>query len=148
MAKEKKKSTQTREKELEEQVKRALADYANLVRRVEEEKSQLVEHLKSTILIKILPVLDNLEAAYNSLGREADNGTRQGLEISIKEFKKILAEEGIEEIGDEKEFDPRLHEPVEVVSGKEDGKVIQVVQRGYRLGEKILRPAKVKVGKK
>ena len=148
MKKEKKRSPDTREKELEEQLKRALADYANLQRRVEEEKSQIADHLKSVILIKILPVLDNLEAAFKTIEKEISAASRQGLELSIKEFKKILTEEGVEEIDASGEFDPRLHEPVEVVVGDRDGKVLQILEKGYKIGEKILRPAKVKVEKK
>ena len=148
MKKEKKVSNDTREKELEEQLKRALADYANLQRRVDEEKSQIADHLKSVILIKILPVLDNLEAAFKAIGEEISAPSRQGLELSIREFKKILTEEGVEEIDVSGEFDPRLHEPVEVVFGKSDGKVVEVLEKGYRIGERILRPAKVKVEKK
>ena len=148
MKKEKKVSNDTREKELEEQLKRALADYANLQRRVDEEKSQIADHLKSVILIKILPVLDNLEAAFKAIGEEISAPSRQGLELSIREFKKILTEEGVEEIDVSGAFDPRLHEPVEVVFGKSDGKVVEVLEKGYRIGERILRPAKVKVEKK
>lgn len=130
------------------QLKRALADYANLQRRIEQDKSQIADHLKSTFIVRILPVLNNLEVSLKVLAKEASAGSRQGLEISINQFKKILQDWGVEEIKTEGEFDPRLHEAIEVVEGKEDNKITQVLEKGYRLGDRILRPAKVKVEKR
>jgi len=131
----------------QDQLKRALADYANLQRRVEQDKLQIADHFKSTFIVRILPVLNNLEVSLKVLAIEASAGSRQGLEISINQFKKILQDWGVEEIKTEGEFDPRLHEAIEVVEGKEDNKITQVLEKGYRLGDKILRPARVKVEK-
>ena len=132
----------------QDQLKRALADYANLQRRVEHDKLQIADHLKSMFIVRILPVLNNLEASLKVLAKEASAGSRQGLEISINQFKKILHDWGVEEIKTEGEFDPRLHEAIEVVEGAKDNKITQVLEKGYRLGDRILRPAKVKVEKR
>lgn len=129
------------------QLKRALADYANLQRRIEQDKLQIADHLKSMFIVKLLPVLNNLEVSLKVLAKEASAGARQGLEISINQFKKILQDWGVEEIETEGEFDPQLHEAIEVVEGKEENKITQVLEKGYRLGDKILRPARVKVEK-
>ncbi len=130
------------------QLKRALADYANLQRRIEQDKLQIADHLKSMFIVKLLPILNNLEVSLKVLAKEASAGARQGLEISINQFKKILRDWGVEEIKTEGDFDPQLHEAIEVVEGKEENKITQVLEKGYRLGDKILRPARVKVEKR
>ena len=84
--------------ELEEQLKRALADYANLQRRVEEDKAQIAGHLRSTLIVKFLPVLDSLEATFEVVAKEASEASRKGLELSIGQLKNILQEFGVEEI--------------------------------------------------
>lgn len=128
--------------ELENQLKRALADYQNLERRVTEER-QLLGQLSAVLLIeKFLPVLDNLESAQKHLNDE-------GLEIVIKQFKDILAQEGVEEIEAEgAAFDPHLHEAAEVQEGQDDNTVVKVLAKGYKLNDKVLRPARVVVEKK
>lgn len=134
-----------REKEVEDiknQFKRALADYSNLQKRVEEEKKTLVKFANAGLLVKMLSVLDSLEAAAKLMQSE-------GLDLTIKKFKDVLATEGVKEIEIEvKGFDPLFHEAVEVVKGNEDDKVVEVVEKGYTLEGRVLRPAKVKVSKK
>ncbi|MDP2633010.1 MAG: nucleotide exchange factor GrpE [Candidatus Curtissbacteria bacterium] len=129
-------------KQLEDQLKRALADYQNLERRVEEER-RLLSQLSSALLIeKLLPVLDNLESAQAHLND-------QGLDIVIKQFKDILNSEGVEEIqADEQEFDPNLHEATEVTEGENDNRIVKVVRKGYKIGDKVLRVAQVVVEKR
>ena len=82
------------------------------------------------------------------LTKEASAGSVQGLDISINQFKKILQDWGVEEVKTEGEFDPQIHEAIEIIEGEEDNKITQVLEKGYRLGDKILRPAKVKVAKR
>src|SRR3990167_11514964 len=85
------KSALAKNKQLEEQLKRALADYQNLERRVEEER-RLIGQLSSAILVeRFLPVLDNLENAQSHL-------KDQGLEMVINQFKDVLTQEGVSEI--------------------------------------------------
>lgn len=124
---------------LEEQLKRALADYRNLERRVDDER-KLLSQLSSIILIeKLLPILDNLENAQKHLND-------QGLEMVIKQFKDILTQEGVEEIPAEgAQFDPKLHEAIEVIEGQNDGKIVKVAGKGYKINDKVIRPAKVTV---
>jgi len=125
--------------DLEDQLKRALADYRNLERRVDEER-KLLSQLSSIILIeKLLPILDNLESAQKHLND-------QGLEMVIKQFKDILTQEGVEEIlAEGADFDPKLHEAIEVIEGRNDGKIVKVVAKGYKINDKVIRPAKVAV---
>jgi molecular chaperone GrpE len=139
---------------LKNQLARALADYDNLRKRVDTERETWIAFSSERIIIKILPILDALEAAQEHL-------KDQGLAIVISEFKRVLQEEGIVEIrpkaGDE--FNHSYHEAVESVkaSGPADqkGKVAELVLTGWRyktsgpesLGPagRVIRHAKVKV---
>jgi len=134
--------------DLEHQLKRALADYANLQRRVEEDKNQIINFAKSILITKLLQALDTLEAAANLADRQDSGTNKQGLELAVNQFQKVLREEGVEEIKTDGRFDPFIHEAVEVTVGKTDNKITQVLHKGYKIGNKVLRPAKVKVEKK
>jgi molecular chaperone GrpE len=128
---------------------RTLADYDNLNKRVERERQDLSKIASIGIIARLLPVLDNLEAAQVHL-------QDQGLAISIVEFKKILAEEGLNEIrpniGDK--FDENLMEALEVVDAESnnnesgEAKVAEVVLIGWKFTDgTVVRHAKVKVSK-
>ncbi len=126
--------------ELTDKWKRALADYQNLEKRVEREKKEFVKFSNASLLDKLLGVLDDLERADKHLDDE-------GLSLAVKQFHSILETEGVEEIKAEgKEFDPEIMDCSELVPGGKN-KVVEVVQKGYLLNNKVLRPAKVKVGK-
>lgn len=126
-------------KTLENELVRALADYRNLERRVEEER-KLLGQLSSVVIVeKLLPILDNLENAQSHL-------KDKGLEMVIKQFKDVLTSEGIEEIqADGCQFDPKLHEATEVQQGQNDNMIVKVTRKGYKLNEKVIRPAQVVV---
>ncbi len=126
--------------EMENNWKRALADYKNLEKRVIEERGELILFGVSLFAAKLLSILDSLEMLETHVNDA-------GLNLTIKEFKQILKSEGILEIevlG--KTFDPNNMEAIEVVEGEKD-KVMGVLQKGYLFKEKLLRPARVKVGK-
>lgn len=125
--------------QLVDQLKRALADYRNLERRVDEER-KLLSQLSSAILIeKFLPILDNLEIAQGHLNDE-------GLAIVVKNFREVLSQEGVEEIAAQgTQFDPNFHQATEVVRGQNDGTVVKVVRKGYKINNKVIRPAQVVV---
>ena len=135
-------SVLTRSKELEDMLKRTLADYQNLERRIEEER-RMLSKLSSLLLIeKLLPILDNLESAQMHINDE-------GLELVIKQFKEVLSSEGISEIqADGQTFDPNLHEAIEIQEGQEDNKIVKVINKGYKIDDKVIRPAKVVVVRK
>ena len=134
--------------ELENQLKRALADYSNLQKRVEQEKEQIETFAKSVVVTKTLHILDVLEAV-NKAGQNIDlDNLKKGVEIATREFQNTLESLGVEEIDAKGDFDPRKHEAVEVVRGATENKIVEVVEKGYKIGEKILRSAKVKVSKK
>jgi len=123
---------------------RALADYDNLSKRVDRERVDLGKIASVGIIIRLLPVLDNLESAQVHL-------KDQGLAISIGEFKKVLSEEGLNEIrpniGDA--FDENTMEAIEVTAGTSDNMISETVLVGWQFGDgTIVRHAKVKVSKK
>lgn len=121
---------------------RALADYQNLEKRVNEERFELMKMANKNLLIKILPFLDNLEKAEIFV-------KDQGLKISKDHFHQILKEAGLEEINLlNKVFDPVSAEAVEIIPGKEDNKILEIVRKGYKFEDKIIRVAQVKVSKK
>jgi molecular chaperone GrpE len=128
--------------EQEGRLRRALADYQNLERRVEEERKSLLKLSALLLIEKFLPVLDNLESAQAHLQDE-------GLEIVIKQFKDILVAEGVEEIeAIGSEFNPNFHEAIETEQGEKDNMVSKVVNIGYKIEDKVIRPAKVVVSRK
>jgi len=126
--------------ELENNWKRALADYKNLQKRFDEEKVSIVQFANLVLISRLVSVLDNLEMVCDHLDDV-------GLKLTYKEFSQILLDEGLTEISAEgKQFDSHSMEAIEIVDGEKD-KVIKVTQKGYMLKGKILRPARVKVGK-
>ncbi len=137
----KRKPEEERTQQLEEQVKRALADYQNLERRIEEER-KILSQLSCAILIeKFLPILDNLENAQKHLND-------QGLEMVIRQFKDVLSQEGVEEIPTEgSHFDPKFHEAIEVTEGPNEGRIVKVARKGYKINNKVIRPAQVTVAR-
>lgn len=121
---------------------RALADYQNFENRVKEERLALIKSANLNLILKLLPFLDNLEKAEIFVKDE-------GLKIAKDHLFQTLREVGVEEIEVlNKPFDPITSEAIEIVKGDKDDMVVEVLRKGYKLGEKILRVAQVKVSKK
>lgn len=129
-----------RVQELENNWKRAVADYRNLERRVKKERADFAKYTNEVILLKVLPLLDDLERAVAA-------GADEGLKNIVEKFRSVLQSEGVTEIDAlGEEFDPTKMEGVEEEHEPGgDEKVVDVVEKGYMLGDKVLRPAKVKV---
>jgi len=131
-------------KELEEKLEetnnkylRALADYQNLEKQTAGWKEEFTRYASVGLIRRQLDVLDDLEKAQEHLNDE-------GLKLIIEKFKNILAEEGLEELelmG--AEFDPNLAEVVSTKPGEKDNIIVEVLQKGYKLGERMIRPGKV-----
>lgn len=127
--------------EKEAVLKRALADYANLEKRVEAEREIIGKITLAKLVTKFLPVLENLDKAAK-LTKDA------GVLMVAKQFREVLQSLGVKELGTVGEnFDPKLHEAVEVIEGKNDGKVVEVLSSGFAIDGEIIQPAKVKVEK-
>jgi molecular chaperone GrpE len=138
-----------REKEaLQDRLLRNAAEFDNYRKRVDRERRDLAEHTAADVLMEFLPIVDNLERAL-AAASEADP-LRKGVELTLKQLLDLLRRRGvrpIEAVG--ADFDPNFHEAVihEASSEHREGEVIAELQRGYLLGERLLRPAMVKVAK-
>ena len=137
------------------QLLRLQADFENYRKRVEKEKPELIKWGKAEMLLKLLPLYDLLLAAHLHLNAAADDGANgdvlKGLEMIFKEFTKLFEAEGIrpmETTG--KPYDPMACDILGVVEGTDenDGLVTEELQKGFYYGEKILRPARVKIARK
>ncbi len=139
-------------KEKEEKVLRTLAEAENLKKRLQREKEEFCKFATSAFLEELLPVLDNLELALtHSQNQKECAGLHQGVEMTLKIFRDILQKHGLVPVGEVGEkFDPSIHEAMaqEEREDMEEGCVAQMYQRGYKLHERLLRPAKVIVSKK
>ncbi|MDR2811971.1 MAG: nucleotide exchange factor GrpE [Endomicrobium sp.] len=131
-----------------DQLVRLKADFDNFRRRSEKEKKDYLDWGKEKVLVKQIAIDDVLQHALKSA--KSGNNIESiivGLDMISKEFAKTLKEEGVEEIQCEK-FDPNMCEALDYVeSDEEDGKVLEVYQKGYKMNGKLIRTAKVKVAK-
>ena len=138
--KEKIKKMEERIEELENNWKRALADYKNLEKRTAEERESFINYANESLIRTLLPVLDNMELMVKHFEDE-------GLRMILQDLKKTLMNENVTEVealGNE--FNAVCMDAIETVEGDE-GIVIEVITKGYLLKNKLLRPARVKVGK-
>lgn len=131
-----------------DQLVRLRAEFDNFRKRSEREKQNHLAWGKEEMLLKQIGLLDVLEHAANS-ARSSTNieSIRQGLDLIKREFAKMLTSEGVKEIESEgKKFDPAVHEAIErVASPEQEGTIIGVMQKGYMLNGRVVRPARVKV---
>jgi len=129
---------------------RRQAEFENYRKRVERERAELYQHGRDDVLLQFLPVVDNFERALSSLEEsEGDaEALRRGVELIHKQFKDALAKLGLETVeAVGHTFDPHVHEAVttEATDKHKENTVIEEFQRGYKIGDRLLRPAKVKV---
>jgi molecular chaperone GrpE len=126
---------------------RAQAEFVNYKNRVQRDQEMMKAFMKGDVIKKFLPVLDDLERALQN--RPSDSGAWvSGIELIQKKLQSILESEGVTRIEAEGQlFDPNFHEAIshEPAEGVESGYVIAVVQNGYMVGEKVIRPALVRV---
>lgn len=142
------------EKDLQEQKEKYLrlsADFDNYRKRTMKEKIELTKQAGEEIFSSILPVLDNLERAMKSVEEAKDlEAVKEGMHLIYNMFKEYLGQQGIREIeAMHQEFDTDVHDAVTKIpapDGKLKGKVVDVIERGYFLNDKVLRYAKVVIG--
>lgn len=135
-----KKHEEHKSQNLENQLKRAVADYQNLEKRIASEKSDWIKLSNKDLLLRLLLGLDSLVLALKHTQDE-------GVKIALKHFLDILEQEGVKKIETEgKIFDPNLMEAVATREG-EEGRVLEETRIGYMLEDKVLRPSQVIVGK-
>jgi molecular chaperone GrpE len=126
----------------------AMADFENYKKRMQRDIESIVTSHRRVLLERFLPVLDNLERALSAGGGD---GLRGGIEQTLKGFEAILSGEGVKAIDvKDKPFDPRVAEAIGTVDDRDvpDDTVVEVAQKGYTIGEELLRPARVIVAKR
>ncbi|HEV8486471.1 MAG TPA: nucleotide exchange factor GrpE [Blastocatellia bacterium] len=135
---------------LYDQLLRRQAEFENYRKRIERERAETFQRSRADVLLEMIPILDNLERALLSLEEsEGDpEATRHGVELIHKQFKDALTKFGlrpVESLGCT--FDPHVHEAVTIEPTDEhkENTIIEEFQRGYKIGDRLLRPAKVKV---
>ena len=132
--------------EAEARALRVQADFDNFRRRSRKETEEAGKRANADLITTILPVLDNFERALKMMQESAD---RDGVEMIFKQLQQVLENAGLQEIEAEgAAFDPNIHQAVlqETVEDERKGKVLMVMQKGYLLGDKLIRAAVVQVG--
>ena len=138
-------------KEYLDQWKRAAADFANYKRRNEQEREEVIKFANAMLITRILPILDDFERAFQTMPDSLRGLTWiDGIALIERKLHAILEQEGlttIKAVGEQ--FDPRVHEAViqEESAEHEEGQIIAELQKGYKLHDRVLRPALVKVAK-
>jgi len=148
---EEKLQTLTEEKEqIQDRLLRVQAEFDNFKRRTEKERIAERKYKSQDVIMELLPVLDNFERALQTEVTDENKGFVEGIEMVYNQFKEALKSQGVEEIDAlEKEFDPNMHHAVMQVEDEalESNIVVEELQKGFLLKEKVIRPAMVKVNK-
>ena len=133
---------------------RTTADFENFKKRAAREKQEAIKYGTESLLQKLVPVLDHFDmalAAAQSAGTEAAKPLQDGIQMIYQQLRNALVEAGLEEIDAAgKPFDPNLHEAVaqSETADAPEGQVVQQLRKGYKLRERLLRPASVVVAKR
>ena len=131
-------------------LQRVQADFDNFRRRTQQEREDWSKYCSARMVANLLPVLDNFERALHAAGSDINNFL-EGMQLIYKQLKDVMEKEGVmtmDAVG--KEFDPNFHEAVMQEPSEEhpDNTVLEELQKGYLLADRVIRPAMVKVAKK
>lgn len=130
---------------------RARAEFANYKKRIQKEREESRSFITAEILSKYITVLDDFERALSDRPSDgASDAWAEGVDMIYRKLKTILESEGVEEYSPEGEiFDPNFHEAIgfEESDDHDEGMIFQVIQPGYKIGERVIRPAIVRVAK-
>ncbi len=141
--------------ELEDKYLRANAEFENMRKRLEKEKMQAVSYAHEVFARDLLPVIDALDMALVS-GSNTEIPSdellvkmKEGLELTVEQFLKAFEKHGIERVAMEGAFDPNFHDAIMQLESDEkgSGEILQVFQKGYKIKDRILRPAMVSIAK-
>jgi molecular chaperone GrpE len=133
---------------LQDRLLRTAAEFDNYRKRMDRERRDLAEYTAAEVVAELLPIIDNLERALQAA--DPEDPLRKGVELIHKQMLDVLRKRGVKPIQAlGADFDPNFHQAVihEVSSDHREGEVIEELQRGYVVGDRLLRPAMVKVAK-
>jgi molecular chaperone GrpE len=130
--------------EIEDRLLRVAADFDNYKKRVAREREEYVALANERLVKELLPILDDLERALDAVGQHEEATVEEGVRLVHRSLAGLLERNGVREIATEGKFDPHVHEALlSQPSEAEEGSVIDVVQKGYTLGDRVVRPARV-----
>jgi molecular chaperone GrpE len=137
---------ETRQEEaVDDRLLRLAADFDNYKKRAARERDEYIAHANERLLKDLLPILDDLERALNAAEQHEEAQLEEGVRLTYKSLASLLQRNGVEEIDAAGKFDPHVHEALlqQPAEDKESGDVIDVIQKGYTLGGRVVRPARV-----
>jgi len=131
---------------------RLYAEFENYRKRTAKEKLEMFETAAENVIKNLLPVLDDFERAMAEMKKNNENELLKGVELIYDKFKKTLEKEGLKpiEVKKAEDFDPEIHEAIAQIPVQEEdmkNKIVDVVEKGYRLGNKVIRFPKVVTGR-
>ena len=126
-------------------LQRLAAEFENYRKRAARDQERLVAHAHERLVRELLPILDDLERALEAAERHEEAALVDGVKLVEQSLRQALVKEGLTEIETDCPFDPHVHEALLTQQHEqaEPGSVLEVVQRGYRLGDRVVRPARV-----
>ena len=137
---------QQEEQEVDDRLLRLAAEFENYKKRAARERQEYVALANERLVKELLPVLDDLERALQAAAEHEEAQLEDGVRLVHRSLAGLLERHGVKAIDTDGQFDPHVHEALlSQPSEAEEGSVIDVIQRGYRLGERVVRPARVVV---
>ena len=132
--------------QLFDRLQRLAAEFDNFRKRNAREQAAFAERANERLVKELIPILDDLGRALEAAAEHEEGKLEDGVRLVHRSLSDLLAKQGLKEIETEGKFDPHVHEALlSQPSDAEEGAVIEVVQKGYKLGDKVLRPARVVV---
>jgi molecular chaperone GrpE len=124
---------------------RLAADFDNYKKRAARERQEYVALANERLLKELLPILDDLERALNAAEQHEEAQLEEGVRLVHRSLEGLLQRNGIQEIAADGKFDPHVHEALlaQPAEDKDQGDVLDVIQKGYKLGDRVVRPARV-----
>ncbi|PID48216.1 MAG: nucleotide exchange factor GrpE [Proteobacteria bacterium] len=146
---------QTQIAQLKDENLREHADFENIKKRLEKEKYQAISYAHEQFARDLLPIIDALENALVGNAKQEANSDevvkkyKEGIELTIEQFHKCFEKHQVKPVSCEGEFDPNVHEAIMKVDSKEvkSGHIVQTLQKGYTIKDRVLRPAMVSIAK-
>ena len=136
---------QQAEQEVDDRLLRLAADFENYKKRAARERQEYVAFANERLLKELLPILDDLERALDAAEQHEEAQLEDGVRLVYRSLASLLERHGVQQIPTDGKFDPHVHEALLAQPGEdvESGHVLQVLQKGYRLGDRVVRPARV-----
>jgi molecular chaperone GrpE len=136
---------QREEQEVDDRLLRLAADFDNYKKRAARERQEYVAFANERLLKELLPILDDLERALNAAEQHEEAQLEDGVRLVYRALASLLERQGVQQIPTDGKFDPHVHEALlaQPSEDAETGAVIDVVQKGYKIGDRVVRPARV-----